>query len=445
MKNKFFIGIDVGGTKISAGLVTDSGKILSREKHPTPKKAKHKKIFSVILKLIKNILGEKNLTSKDLEAIGIGIPGIVDTEKGQILTTPNINLAGFDIVKKIRKRFKVKVFIGNDVNLGTLGEKWLGAARNAKNVIGIFPGTGVGGGIIINGKLLTGTSGAAAEIGHIIIDVNGPKCTCGNRGCIEAVAGRWAIERDIRNAVKDGEKTLITKLLGKNPKTIKSKVLKKALKKKDALVTDIIKHASKNLGKVCITLRHILDPEAIVFGGGLVEACGKFILPIIKKTLDKDPFFSRIPECKIVESRLGDDAVILGAVALARQYLGRDISASSLKDLYPEIHYTADGVIINGISYNKNVFIRADGKIKTKKAFGTVHKIDPDELKKICKKKPQVLIIGSEKNTSLRLTKQAKKSLKRKGIICKLFPVKEAIRFYNKTNLRKAIFLQVTK
>lgn len=443
MENKFFIGIDVGGTKISAGLVTAAGEILEQKKYPTPKKAKHKKIFSVILKIIKNILSQRNLNSKNLEAIGLGIPGIVDTEKGRILATPNINLAGFDIVKKIKKIFKVPVVIGNDANLGTLGEKWLGTAKKAKNVVGIFPGTGIGGGIIVNDKLLTGTSGAAAEIGHIIIDIDGPKCTCGNRGCIESLAGRWAIERDIRRAVKDGKKTIVKKLLGGDLRTIKSKILKEALKKKDPLVTDIMKRVSKSLGLACVTLRHIFDPQVIIFGGGLTEACGKFILPAVRKTVDSDPFFSKMPGCKIIEARLGDDAVILGAVALALQYSGKDFSGASVKDFYPRIQRTAAGkIIINNTVYDKNVFVRADGRIKTDKLFKKTEKIGPDELKKLCRKKPEIIVVGTAKNSSLQLTKQTKKFLKRKDILCKLLPAAEAVRFYNKTTLRKAIFIQ---
>lgn len=439
MENKFFIGIDVGGTKISAGLVTASGEILERKKCPAPKKAKHKKIFSVILKLVRNILSERNLNSKNLRAIGIGIPGIVDTDKGKILATPNINLAGFDIVKKIKKTLKVKTFLGNDANLGTLGEKWLGAAKNAKNVVGIFPGTGIGGGVIVNDKLLTGAHGAAAEIGHIIIDIDGPKCTCGNRGCLEALAGRWAIERDIRRAVKDGKKTIVKKMLDGDLRTIKSKILKEALKRGDPLVTDIMKRVAESFGLACVTLRHIFDPQVIIFGGGLTEACGKFILPAVRKTVDSDPLFSKMPACKITESRLGDDAVILGAVALAKQHSGVFSSAN----FYPRIRRTADGkIIINNTVYNKNVFIRADGKIRTDKIFRTGKKIDPVELKKLCKKKPEIIIIGTAKDGGLRLTKQTKKFLKQRDVICKLLPEAEAVRLYNRTILRKAIFIQ---
>lgn len=235
------------------------------------------------------------------------------------MATPNINLAKFPLARELRKRFHVPVSLSNDVNLGLLGEKWFGAAKNAKNVVGLFPGTGLGGAIIIDGKLYTGTNGAAAEIGHMIVEPQGPLCSCGNRGCLEAVASRWAIERDIRQAVKSGERTIITHFTSGNLRLIKSKALKKALDAKDPLVTRIMKNASCALGKSCISLRHILNPDVIVLGGGVIEACGDFMLPIIKKVFSSDPFFKKIDRCRIVASQLKDDAVILGAIALARE------------------------------------------------------------------------------------------------------------------------------
>jgi glucokinase len=206
---------------------------------------------------------------------------------------------------------------GNDVNLGLLGEQWLGAARGVKNIIGLFPGTGIGGAIVSQGTLFLGREGAAAELGHMIMDLNGPPCSCGNRGCLEALASRWAIERDIRRAVKRGEKTILTEYTEKlSP--IKSKMLRKALGRKDPLVTHIIREAALTLGKACINLKHIFNPEMIVLGGGVIEACGDYMLPVIQKVSQNDPFFKSLKPCKIVESSLEDDAVMLGAVALVK-------------------------------------------------------------------------------------------------------------------------------
>ncbi len=319
MKTKMFIGIDVGGTKIAGAVVDAKGKILSREKESTPQKASPKEILEVIEEVIESLLDENDLTPSQISAIGLGIPGLVDP-RNRILATPNINLAGFPLAAKLEKKFKRKVSLGNDVNLGLLAEKWLGAARKFNNVVGLFPGTGIGGAVILNGELFIGPHGAAAELGHMIIDMQGPKCTCGNRGCLEAIASRWAIERDIRSELKSGKKSLIRKLIKKSS-VIKSKSLKECLKAKDPLVTRTMQRSSAVLGQACVSVRHIFNPELIILGGGVMEACGDFILPVVNKAMKADPFFSKFDKCRVVRSELQDDAVILGAVALAKKTL----------------------------------------------------------------------------------------------------------------------------
>jgi glucokinase len=318
MKNNYFAGIDIGGTKIAAALATKDGKILSRCKSPTPKNASPAKITSIVADLLEEMLYAGGINKKELRGVGIGIPGIIDAASGKILRTPNMNIAGANLQKQLKKKLNINCSLGNDVNLGTLGEKWLGAAKKAKNVIGLFIGTGIGAGVVIDGKLVTGSHGAAAEIGHMIIQGDGPKCSCGNTGCLESLAGRWAIEKAIKQEIKEGKKTIITKLLDKNSDPIKSKTLRKALEKHDRLTVKTLKAAAVQLGIACISIRHIFDPEMIVLGGGVMEACGNFILPIVKKTAKKDKFFSGIGNCEIVISKLGDDAIVLGAIKLAQ-------------------------------------------------------------------------------------------------------------------------------
>lgn len=321
VKIKYYAGIDVGGTKIAGALATDDGRIIGRAKFPTPKNSSPQKIICVIAGLLDEMLYDAGLRKKNLLSVGLGIPGIVDTARGKIIRTPNMALSGADFQKQVTKKLKVRCFLGNDVNLGTLGEKWLGAAKKAKNVVGLFVGTGIGAGVIIDDHLITGSHGAAAELGHMIIREDGPQCSCGNAGCLEALASRWAVERDIRREIKKGKKTIILKLLHKKSDPIKSKILRKAIRRKDDLTIRILKAASVRLGEACVSIRHIFDPEMIVLGGGVMEACGDFMLPIVKKAAQKDPFFSRIGVCEIAASRLGDDAVVIGAIALAKSRL----------------------------------------------------------------------------------------------------------------------------
>ena len=321
MKYKHYIGIDIGGTKIASALADERGNIRMRERIPTPRKASFHAMVQCLGHLIEEILIVEKLKIKDIEGIGIGVPGIVHVDEHRILKTPNANLSGMPLGSQLEKKFRTKVYLGNDVNLGLLGEQWLGAAKKVKNVIGLSPGTGIGGAIILDGKLFLGSHGAAAEIGHMVIDMNGPMCSCGNRGCLEALAGRWAIERDIRRAVRLGHRSIIKELSAKKLTLVKSKMLKKALDKKDPLITAVMTQASEALGKACISINHIFNPDMIVLGGGIIEACGGFMLPIIRKISYSDPFFSRQLIAEVVSSELGDDAVVLGAVALVKSRL----------------------------------------------------------------------------------------------------------------------------
>lgn len=319
MNNILFAGIDIGGTKISAALVDLSGKILVQNKIATPEGAGTGAVLACLKELLGDLLSQERLAPSQLSGIGIGVPGIVDQKKNRILRTPNLKLEGMDLASRLLKDFPTLISLENDVNLGLLGERWLGAAKGFNHVVGVFPGTGIGGGLILNGELYTGTNGLAAEIGHMVIEHNGPECGCGNRGCLEALASRWAIERDIRSAIKKGEHSLVVELTEGDLSAIKSKVLKKALKAGDPVVTRIMKDVAETLAQACISLRHLFNPEMILFGGGIIEACGDFLLPIIEKKTEKDPFFAGLDQLRLVASKLGDDAVMLGAVALVKK------------------------------------------------------------------------------------------------------------------------------
>jgi len=308
MARNFYVGVDVGGTKIAAALADQKGRILAREKTPTPRGVKPKQILKVIAGLIKSVVAQHGLRLKDINGVGVGAPGIIDPKGRRVVSAPNISLSGYALANKLFSVLGVKVRLGNDVNLGVLGERWLGAAKGAGNLVGIFPGTGVGGGVIVGGRMLVGAHGAAAELGHLIVQPGGPLCGCGNRGCLEALSSRSAIEREIRRAQGSRDKA-----------PIKSKVLAKGLKSKDALITGVMRRACEHLGAACVSLRHVFDPELFLLGGGLVEACGDFIVPIVQRSLDRDPFFKKVGRCRVVASKLGDDATMLGAVALVRR------------------------------------------------------------------------------------------------------------------------------
>ncbi len=314
----YYIGVDIGGTKIAGALVTPNGRIINRTKTATPKRVKAKDIYACVVDSIDELMNGSEVKKARIRGIGLGVPGIVDTQNDQILAAPNINLTGFPLSAQLKRKFRVPIAMTNDVNAGLLGEAWLGAAKGLDHVVGIFPGTGVGGAVIADGKILLGAQGAATELGHMIMAVNGPLCHCGNYGCLEALASRWAIERDIRALIKAGRKSVVVAMTEGNLSMIKSRVLKDALAKNDAVVRKVLTKVAEHLGQNAVSINHIFNPQAIVYGGGVIKACGAFMLPIVAKTLKADPFFKSFNKCRVLQSTLGDDAVPLGAVHLVR-------------------------------------------------------------------------------------------------------------------------------
>ncbi len=314
----YYIGIDIGGTKIAGIVATSTGRILNRTKIATPKRVKAGDIYQCVVDTIDELIRASALKRADIKGIGLGVPGIVDTRNHHILAAPNINLTGFPLAMMLRRKFRIKVAMANDVNAGLLGEAWLGAAKSLKEVVGIFPGTGVGGAVLAEGKMLLGAQGAATELGHVIVDINGPLCHCGNHGCLEALTSRWAIERDIRILIKSGRRSVVTKLTDGKLDQIKSRILKESLAANDAVVKSVITKVAVTLGKASVSFNHTFNPQAILFGGGVIKACGDFMIPIITRAVKADPFFKQFNKCRIIQSTLADDAVPLGAVRLVQ-------------------------------------------------------------------------------------------------------------------------------
>ena len=443
MAKKIYCGVDVGGTKMLAALVDHSGEISATKKIPTPQKASATKIYNELRQLIETILNDNGIEPDQLRGIGIGVPGIVKSNHRDILRTPNIALANFPLAQRLSKAFGVKVVLGNDVNLGLLGEKWLGAGLQHKNIIGLFPGTGVGGAIIIDGKLIDGAQGVAGELGHMIIDQNSDKTSAGLYGTLEALASRRAIERDIREAVKEGQSTIITKLVGDKLDVIKSRFIAKSLDQKDKVVVGIVNDVCKTLGNACISMRHTFNPDLIIFGGGLMEACGHYMLPRIRRRSNANPFMAGIDKCKIVLSELGDNAVILGAVALIKQELKGGLNGK-LNKLPLLKQAPTNKISVDNKTIKSDFYLRADGKvkpIKNKLAFRILSQkniLDEKLLKTFCKKKPEELLIVKGK-VLMRVSKEGKEFLKAHKIAVKSLTLSEAIKVYNSYDKRRAL------
>jgi glucokinase len=450
---RLYLGVDVGGTKILGALVEESGRVIGRQRGDTPSHSGRRSILSAIRKVMDGVLQAQKVRARDLTAIGLAIPGVVDPDQGKIIVTPNMNLTGTAIVSAMERRFGVPVALGNDVNLGTLGEHWLGSARRVESAFGIFVGTGIGGGLVRNGEVWRGFRESAAEIGHIVMEIKGPRCGCGNRGCLEALASRTAIERTIRQAVKAGEKTVLTKLLEGDLRVIRSGALRRALDQHDRLVLRVLRRAAEVLGYACLTVRHLVDPEVIVLGGGVVEACGDFIVPIVRTLVKADRLPGAREGGRVVRSALGDDAVMLGAVALARQHVGR---SPFCKPFVVQPEYAAISrwrfgkVAVGDTTYDHDIYIRADGKVKDRKRCprgrtgGPCHKVNLREIQKVSKGGPEVLFIGTGRSGRVVVAASALKSLRAETIEVHALPTPQAIKAYNGCRRRKAILLHVT-
>ncbi len=451
-KKQLYVGVDVGGTKILAGLVDGRGRVVARRRVSTPRSGTADQTGAVIVQTIEEVIAKGGAKADGIEGIGLAVPGQIDPDKGLVVNTPNMNLGGLALAPLVEKRFGAPTVLGNDVRLGTLGEAWLGAARDAQSAVGIFIGTGIGGGFISEGLLRLGARGIAGEIGHIIMQPGGPLCGCGNRGCLEAIASRTAIEREIRAALASGEKSVITEIVEKGD-VIRAGALGKALSTGDKLVKRVLADAARVVGLACLSVRHLIDPDVIVIGGGVIEACGAFMMPLILKTVDQDPLPGAKSGGRVAQAELGDDAIFLGAVALSKGF-GRErpVKSRELPPVrYPKIKYVASGEIAVGTeTYAGDVYIRADGKVRQRKKkaareeYGTSHKLGPRELKKVCKIKPDILIVGTGRAAMVTLAPEGRAFLKERGIKVDLRPSAEAAKVFNRTKGRKAALIHVT-
>ena len=279
------LGIDLGGTKILAAVVDPQGRIIGMAKRKTRPERGVDEVITRIAKAAQKAVDAAGLDMSAIDAVGIGAPGVADHNTGVLEFAPNLpDWTNIPLGTRLNKLLDIPIFVENDVNAGTYGEASAGAARGFNSVVGVFPGTGIGGGIVLDGKLWRGARNAAAEIGHMVVLIDGPLCGCGRRGCIEALAARTAIERDIIGEIRGGRSSVVTELIDVEHDRITSGILAAALDQSDPVISDVIARAAYHLGIFTASLVNALDPECVVYGGGLIEACGDYVLPIIRES-----------------------------------------------------------------------------------------------------------------------------------------------------------------
>jgi glucokinase len=318
-KGEYLVGVDLGGTKILAGVFTTSLKCIGRSKMSTKADRGPETVIERVAHCVQDAVDECDLSLKQVRGIGIGSPGAIDSENGKVMFAGNLGWKDVSLKKELEEHLDLPVFLQNDCNVCTLGVHEVELEGKPRNMVGIFLGTGIGGGLIIEGKLYSGFNRMAGEIGHMLLEINGPKCTCGNKGCWEALASRSALFRQVAQAVKEGQKTVLTSMLGDDLKDLRSGDLRKAIKQGDKFVEHIVEEAAKYTGIAVANLINILNPEVIVIGGGLMDALENEMMPVVVETAREHAFPGADKGMKILASKLGDDAGITGAAVLARR------------------------------------------------------------------------------------------------------------------------------
>ncbi len=312
------VGVDLGGTKILAGVFDTKLQPLGTTKFSTKAQRGPEAVIERVARCVQDAIDECDLSTKQIRGVGIGAPGAVDPEHGEVVFAPNLGWKDVAIVKELEKRLDVPVFLENDCQVCMLGVYEQELKSKPKHVLGIFIGTGIGGGLIQNGELYHGSSHTAGEVGHMVIDVNGPKCSCGNKGCFEVFASRLALFRAIQSAIKNGEKSLLTEMLGDDLKDLRSGDIRKAIRRGDKMVEKIVEEAAEYTGVAIGNLVNILNPEVVVLGGGVMEALADEMMPTIVKSAKSHVLPGTFRNVDIIASKLGDNAGITGAAALAR-------------------------------------------------------------------------------------------------------------------------------
>ncbi len=319
-KPSYYVGLDLGGTKILAGVFNSSMECVSTSKVSTKPQRGMEAVIERLDRCVRDAVDEADLSLNQVAAVGIGAPGSVDFEAGTVIFAPNLDgWKDVPLKKELEKHLSVPVFVENDANIAVLGVHVVELKAKPKNVVGIFVGTGIGGGLIINGEPYSGFTHTAGEIGHMVLEVNGPKCGCGNKGCFEALASRTAIFQQIKAGVKDGQKTILTEMLGDDLSELRSGDLRKAIRRGDKFASRVVEDAAVNIGIAAGNLINILNPEVVVLGGGVIEALADEMMSVIVKPARDHAMAGTMKGVEILASRLGDNAGITGGAVLARR------------------------------------------------------------------------------------------------------------------------------
>ena len=320
MAEKYNICLDIGGTKILGVIFDSNQKIIYRLKKKTRSGGDAaENIEEVIIGIVDEMIRESGIKKKQINAISAGAPGVINSASGIVLFSPNLPWRDYDIRTPIQKKFGVPFYIGNDVNVGVLGEYKYGAAKGYKNVVGFFIGTGMGGGLILDGRLFTGNEFKGGELGHMVLEPEGPLCGCGQRGCLEAFSSKQGMSAYIRQQVSRGRETMMAEAVADG--VFRSKKLKKALAAGDKVAQEAVDRACHYLAVATGNMINTLSPDLILYGGGVIEALGDLFLEKILSEVDRYCMTAIRPTVDLKIAALGDDSILYGDLALIEEHL----------------------------------------------------------------------------------------------------------------------------
>ena len=319
-RHEYIIGVDLGGTNIVVGAMSADGKHHHAMRSiPTSAELGAEGVADRIVGLIEGVIldtiQQTKAQRRDFIGVGIGAPGPLDREKGIVIVAPNLGWRNFPLRDRIGERLDLPATLDNDANCATVGEWWQGAAKGATNVIGMTIGTGIGGGLILEGKLFHGSSDVAGEIGHTTIDLNGRHCKCGNYGCLEAYASGPAIATRAREVlVREETASLLPSLVDGRLEAITAETVYRAAQKGDAVASEIVRDTARYLGAGIANLLNILNADVVVVAGGVTQAGDALFVPL-RAEVRRRAFRPAVDATQIVPGMLPGTAGVVGAVA----------------------------------------------------------------------------------------------------------------------------------
>ena len=314
----YYIGVDIGGTGIKAGIVDEKGNIILKDSVPTEKGIDYKGLAKSIYNLLQTVLDDAKITQDDIVSVGMGCPGTIDAKNGMVVYANNINLTNAPLCEELKKYIDKPIYIDNDANCAALGEFFALGDDTVSDFVAITLGTGIGGGVVINKKLYSGFKGAGAELGHMVIEKGGEGCSCGRKGCWEAYASATALIRETKKAADKNPASYIAKLIEENGGNANGKMVWDAKEAGDETAQKVIDQYVENLSEGLANIINSFRPEIIAIGGGVCRQ-GDNLLNPLKDALKGKIYGGDLTESSRIEiAKLGNDAGIIGAAFLGK-------------------------------------------------------------------------------------------------------------------------------